>query len=368
MSLNRFTSQSICLSTDLPLNMAQSSEGQQSSEGEEDPQSSEQQRLPVRYSGNQMKCIGKDPNFEEVVYIQLFKSKANLRYLHLDQIVEYTCDIQNCAFYIRDEKILENRNLSPSARSKMKLMSGSVALKLLPAKYSPVVIEARPMRVAGLGDGEDSDNGVGYTDRAVENPYTSEEFYHFQVEMQALHHRFQSAKITHFQNAQGKFFFSQLTKVLTLDIQQMDSLHSTSASGECQPGALEITWILKYPTTRSSNRSEGQKTIEKKQQQTPDFVVWDSQKDIYRIVGEIKSNDDTPVFFQSEEQMMGLFKTDQKVMLGLVCQPSSITPVVARRRESSMIVTQLPKIQFMKRDGTELYRLAELILCFINFN
>ena len=120
------------------------------------------------------------------------------------------------------------------------------------------------MRVPGLGDGEDSDNGVGYTDRAVENPYTSEEFYHFEKEMKVLHHRFQSAKMTHFQNAQGKFFFTQLTKVLTLDIQPMDSLHSTSASGDCQPGALEITWILKYPETRRSNTSDGRKTIEKK--------------------------------------------------------------------------------------------------------
>ena len=103
--------------------MAQSSEGQQSSEGEEDPQSSEQQCLPVRYSGNKMKCTGKEENFAEVLHIQLFKSETNLRYVRLDTVVDYTCDIQNCAFYIGEEKILENRDLSPSDRSKMKLTS-----------------------------------------------------------------------------------------------------------------------------------------------------------------------------------------------------------------------------------------------------
>ena len=273
-------------------------------------------RLPVIYKGNQIKCTCKEPSFDGVLSI-LFQSTVDLHYRHVEQIVGYCCDLQNGKFYINDEIILEG-DLSPSAIAKMKLMRDSVALKLLPAEYSPILIEERPERVAGSGDGEDSDDGVNYSDRAVTNPFSKEEFYHFQTEMESLHLRYHNAKQTNFQNAQGKYFFSLLTKVLTLDFRRMDSLHSTKSSGDYQPGALEITWILSYPKTRS-NRDEGQ-SIARDQSRMADFVVWDSHENIYCIVGEIKCDDNAPVFFQSEEQMMGLFKAHQKVMLGLVCQ------------------------------------------------
>ena len=73
---------------------------------------------------------------------------------------------------------------------------------------------------------KDSDDGVNYSDRAVTNPFSKEEFYHFQMEMESLHIRYHNAKQTNFQSAQGKYFFSLLTKILTLDFRRMDSLHS----------------------------------------------------------------------------------------------------------------------------------------------
>ena len=86
----------------------------------------------------------------------------------------------------------------------------------------------------------------------------------------------------------------------------MKSLHSTNSSGDYQHGALEVTWILSYPKTRSHS-GESQLSA-RTQSRVADFVVWDSKENVYCIVEEVKSDDNVHVFLQSQKQILGLFK------------------------------------------------------------
>ena len=315
---------------------------------------------PVIYKGNRITCDSREPDFDHVEYINLAQSEVRLNFVHEESVGNYYCDLVRGRLYLNSNLILE-KDLSSSEAGKLKLLRACLPAKLLQSNYSPVVIQGRPERVPGNGD-VDSDDGVEYTDRAVINPFNSLDFDYFQRRLKSLYYRYRGAKEASFQSTQGKFFFTLFTAILALDHVEMDFLHSTNPSGDSQPGAFEVSWILNCPTTRS-NAQESQRS-ERHQLRVADFVAWNFERNIYPI--EIKSDDRAPVFFQSLEQMLGLFKKQQKVMLGLVCQPSFVTPVIVRRTDSHIIVTQLAKLDFTN-NISNMIELTELLISFVNF-
>ena len=316
---------------------------------------------PEIYKGNRITCDSREPDFDRVEYITLAQSEVRLNFVY-EPVGKYYCDLIRGRLYLNSNLILK-KDLSSTEAGKLKLLRACLPAKLLQSNYSPVVIQERPERVPGNGD-VDSDDGVEYTDRAVINPFNSLDFDYFQRRLKSLYYRYHGAKRASFQNAQGKFFFTLFTAILALDHVEMDFLHSTNPSGDSQPRAFEVSWILNIPTT-GSNTQESQRS-ERQQLRVADFVAWDFERNIYTIVGEIKSDNRAPVFFQSLEQMLGLFKKQQKVMLGLVCQPSFVTPVIVRQTDSHIIVTPLQKLDFTN-NISNMIELTELLISFVNF-
>ena len=162
-------------------------------------------------------------------------------------------------------------------------------------------------------DSSDSDDGVDIPDKERRNPFEPLDFLLLKRTYVTLHKSYWQARDTSFQNAYGKFFFS-------------DSLLSTSSSGMYQPGALKLLWITDAPETRGRNNCSVKATLNR----VSDFCVWDSISQIYYIVEEIKSKDDKPALFQTKEQMVGLLKVNQTTLLGLVVWPKQISPIILK--------------------------------------
>ena len=106
-------------------------------------------------------------------------------------------------------EIILREDISLSDSSKMKFILDSIAVKLLPKKYTPIIIDEREERLTESGDG-DSDDGVNYSDKEVKNPFSSEEFFWVEKKLKCLHSQYHIAKLASFQSAQGKYFFSSL--------------------------------------------------------------------------------------------------------------------------------------------------------------
>ena len=69
-----------------------------------------------------------------------------------------------------------------------------------------------------------------------------------------LHRYFHEAKDVHFHNAQGKCFIQAFLDFLLPH--DFASCLSTSPNGDHQPGAFEVTWVVKNKTQRAAASSE----------------------------------------------------------------------------------------------------------------
>lgn len=85
-----------------------------------------------------------------------------------------------------------------------------------------------------------------------------------------------------------------------------------------------IEWVTSARNMRSG--SSGSASSSKHQERVADFVVLNKRK--YTIVGEIKP--ESGGLNQNMEQMVGLLRKGQKVMLGLVANPMFVSPRVLR--------------------------------------
>ena len=123
---------------------------------------------------------------------------------------------------------------------------------------------------------------------------------------------------------EGKFFYQKLCQFLLPDTTLFDCLISTNPKGNFQPGAMCIEWVTPGRNMRSGSASSS--IVLQCQERVADFVV--VNKNIYNIVGEIKP--EPGGLNQSMEQMVGLLRKGQKVMLGLVANPMFVSPRVLR--------------------------------------
>lgn len=92
-----------------------------------------------------------------------------------------------------------------------------------------------------------------------------------------------------------------------------------------QPGAMRI--VHSNPLRSDTSRQHIH------QDRVADYVLFDFQNKMYCIVGEIK-NKDTTAADQNIEQMIGLFRINQRAMLGFTCNAHFVIPRVLIQDDS----------------------------------
>ena len=141
----------------------------------------------------------------------------------------------------------------------------------------------------------------------------------------SLWRSFHTAKDKKFQNAAGQMFFTKFGEFLILvhsscNWYRYQSAHSTNPSGNAQPGALEVI----HTAPSKALRQQSSEVIQTHQKRIADYVLFDVEKRMYCIVGEIKSEAAMEAESQNIEQMVGLFRKNQYAMLGFTCNPEFI--------------------------------------------
>ena len=204
-------------------------------------------------------------------------------------------------------------------------------------------------------------------------------------QFQALRQLFVQAKDSHFDNASGKFFMQDLMKFCCwVDIAKCKYARlGTNSSGEEQPGCAQLT--LKTPTyvnERSRSRSTSTQTStsstpastptpesdnykSEPHNHYPDQVYWDSIRDLYRIVGEVKSAANQPVQNQHTEQMVGLFRSHQNYMLGYIIKPDTIQIRILEKEEGTLRMHNFDELPLSNASTLEL--VCKLFIAFIFF-
>ena len=149
-----------------------------------------------------------------------------------------------------------------------------------------------------------------------------EELTFFQRDLDMRYHQ---AKFVKFQNAYGKCFYQKICQFLLPDTPLLfDCLISTNPKGKFQPGAMCIEWVTPGRNLRrGSSGSASCSMMLQCQERVADFVVV-VNKNICSIFGEIKP--EPGGLNQNMEQMVGLLRKGQKVMLGLVANPMFVSP------------------------------------------
>ena len=182
----------------------------------------------------------------------------------------------------------------------------------------------------------------------------------------ALWLAFREARRKKFQNAVGKDFFTEFGKFL-LQVHPEDTMwrykstHSTNPSGEAQPGILAIT----HTTLRRELRTPSlQEQTQAHRKRVADYVLFDRDKSMYCIVGELKSDEDEAES-QNIEQMVGLFRKDQAGMLGFTCNPQAVLPRVLLQVEGILQLYTLPSLSLNEASCSQsLRQLAKLFIAF----
>ena len=165
---------------------------------------------------------------------------------------------------------------------------------------------------------------------------------------------YHEAKECGFDNAQGKNFMQSFLQFLLPD--DFASRLSTSPHGDRQPGAFEVTWVVKNKAQREAAISE----TCNKQERVADVVAYHTAKCYFAVVVEIKSGKEL-ARAQQFEQMVGLFHPQQAVMLGLTVGPKKTSPHILRRIENgSLVLHELESLDHLTAQGLE--TLAALVV------
>lgn len=181
-----------------------------------------------------------------------------------------------------------------------------------------------------------------------------------------LRPRYENAKKKRFQNAAGKSFFYHLGMFLLTVLPKstmcrFQSDISTNPHGNAQPGGLKIGHM--EPPRGLRDKQNWVTSIKEKK---ADYVMFDKVLKMYCIVGEIKSEQDLAES-QNTEQMLGLFRKNQRVMLGFTCNPVEIQMRVLHANTTSgtlFLDTVSPPL--LLDSPTSLYHVADFFIAFIS--
>ena len=141
-------------------------------------------------------------------------------------------------------------------------------------------------------------------------------------------------------------------------------LHNTS-TGEPQPGAMFIKWSI--PKRRSRKTSVGdRKTLSF--ERYADHVVYDKVTALNVSVSEVKENKESAVEAQNNEQMLGLWKGPQKVMLGQELRGTRVRPKILALKMKEMHMFYLKELDItINMELVELLKLMSAFLVCVDY-
>lgn len=134
---------------------------------------------------------------------------------------------------------------------------------------------------------------------------------------------------------------------------------ASTSTGFPQPGALYVTWELPPRVLRSKEDSHRYFRRER----YADYVVYDTHNALNVIVVEVKQDEAVAIELQNNEQMLGLWKEKQRVMLGLETRAKIVWPKILLRQNNTLQMYYLQSL-YIKEDR-DLATLLKLLMAFL---
>ena len=213
----------------------------------------------------------------------------------------------------------------------------------------------------------ESDSGDEETliDREVSSPFSADEVVIINLRLKSVWETFALVQYNDFHNAQGKYFIRDFCELARTVVPHVESrcYISTNPSAPRQPGYAEIIWKLDAPQLRSTSEDQ---TVSQANHSVPDFIMFNVMHQMVSVVAEVKSGEgEAGGLDQNMEQMLGLWKSNQVLMLGLVLDSGNIHPRVLRLVEGCLVFENLSPLQFSPAETIKsLRRLMELVAAF----
>lgn len=217
-----------------------------------------------------------------------------------------------------------------------------------------------------IGETDSGDEQVA--DAPIYPAFSEAEWVLVMVEFTSLRRHYAQAKEFNFENAVGKCFLVQLMRFCCVVVDnKMDQENlkqsfnmGTSHSGTVQPGCSQFKKIFagrrgrstpspapsasgENPSPAPTSTPQMEMMITKKY---PDVCYWDNLKHLYSIVGEAKSSDYQPVEDQLLDQMFGLFRPYQKMMLGFAVKPNQACIKILEKDGPDLYCRSFPDLNF----------------------
>ena len=219
--------------------------------------------------------------------------------------------------------------------------------KALLINLSRLTLSTKPTFVYDVGPGNtgDSDSSDEDVPLTLERTplFASEELGVIQHFLEQAWVSYQRAISGHFSNGPGKFFMDHLATylgfALTSTRSRFESSHSTTLGGSGTIGDKETQAGSSTVTTISLSRCDtrvGSRFVCSQIRRYSDVSTFDHLAGVYVSCGEIKSTLDS-ANFQNLEQMLGLWRSNQKYMLGWTINPDDIYCRILVRKPEQMV-------------------------------
>ena len=139
-------------------------------------------------------------------------------------------------------------------------------------------------------------------------------------------------------------------------------LYSTS-TGPLQPGAMYVKWSLPKMVLKSTGPAAGELRIIKLNERYADHVAYDRVNIINVNVSEVEESEDSAIESQNNEQMLGLWRGSQQVMLGLEVYSNRVRPKILLLDGGSLNMCYLKELDLTK--ANDLMNLVKLMMAFL---
>ncbi len=230
--------------------------------------------------------------------------------------------------------------------------------------------------------GESNSGDEQEIDEPIFAAFSEEEWVVIKDEFDILRRHYDQAKSCSFENAVGKYFLAKLLKFCCVVVENRhdrvflrESMSmGTNPSGNAQPGCSQFEKIIPCHRGRSATSSATSSpapgtsgTLTEQQESTvskkyADVCHWDRVKCLYPIVGEAKSGDDQPAESQLIDQMFGLFRPYQKMMLGFAVKSNKACIKIMEKSGNNLNCRSFPDLNF-----TNMENVQELVRLFWGF-
>jgi hypothetical protein len=215
-------------------------------------------------------------------------------------------------------------------------------LKMFSLPNKPVF--SPEVRREGRGESDSGDEDVPI-DREIPSVFNDRDIAVVQNQSNAVWNNYKRSRESSFSSGPGKLFMTYLGQLLSLVIDakgRYESSLTTCAGGsgaasnnDMQAGSCIVTYLTSRRETRNSSSSQQLWQCSSGNRRFSDVSTYDHEKEMYIIVGEVKSVEDVALS-QNLEQMMGLWRAKQKFMLGWTINPANVCARLLVRQDNDI--------------------------------